>query len=359
MVPAKLLDRKAWTWIAGLAFVLIEQGAMRATRGAESNQSVIAARAIPPPEAGPEPSPSEPLLRTSEDPPLGFAGPSSVPATELQEDSHFVPVEDRWRIGFPSGDRYGKGHPLVDEYPYVEGRWWNLYQQHYLKADYPILGQNIFLNLSGTSLSIFDFRQLPTDTPQLQKLVNPAPEKLFSRSDQFFYRQFFRLSADLFQGDAAFKPVDWRIRVTPVFNVNYLAVNQQTIADPDRHAEINRGRTFLALDEWFVERKLADLSDDYDFLSLRLGSQFFTSDFRGFVFSDTNRAARLFGTRLSNRDQFNLVYFRQAEKDTNSDLNSFNDRGPDVLIANYYRQDFLWPGYTAEVSLHYCHLRGQ
>src|SRR5262249_36926715 len=195
---------------------------------------------IPSPEA-------ESLLRTQQDPPLGFAGPSRIQPHEVQQDSHFVPIEDRWRIGFPEWDRYGKGHPPVSDYPYVEGQWWNPYRQHYLKGDYPILGQDIFLNLSGTSLSIFDGRQLPTDTPLLQAATNPSPAKFFARSDQFLYRQFFRLSADLFQGDTAFKPVDWRIRVTPVFNINYLAVNQQTVADPDRRTEINRGRTFLAL----------------------------------------------------------------------------------------------------------------
>jgi hypothetical protein len=309
-----------------------------------------------PPAAQETPSSeTELLLRTEWNPPLGFAGPSGILPGEVQQDSHFVPVEDRWRLGFPVWDRYGRGHPLLEDYPFVAGRWWDTYTQHYLKGDYPILGQHTFLNLSGTSLSIFDGRQMPTDTPHLQAATNPAPEKFFARSDQFLYRQFFRLTADLFHGDAAFKPVDWRIRVTPVFNVNYLAVNQQTIPDPDRHAEINRGRTFLALEEWFIESKLADLSPDYDFLSVRVGSQSFVSDFRGFIFADTNRAVRLFGTQSSNRDQFNLVYFRQAEKDTNSDLNSYNDRGQDVVIANYYRQDFIWPGYTAELSLHYNH----
>src|SRR5262249_43787815 len=103
------------------------------------------------------------------------------------------------------------------------------------------------------------------------------------------------------------------------------------------------------------EAKLADLSPYYDFVSARIGSQFFSSDFRGFLFQDTNRAVRLFGTLFANRDQFNLVFFRQAEKDTNSGLNTFNDRGQNVLIANYYHQDFLIPGYTIQGSVHYNH----
>jgi hypothetical protein len=107
------------------------------------------------------------------------------------------------------------------------------------------------------------------------------------------------------------------------------------------------------LQEWFVEAKLADLSPEYDFLSIRAGSQFFNSDFRGFIFSDTNRAIRLFGTEFGNRDQFNLVLFKQLDKDVNSQLNTFEDRHQTVLIGNYYRQDFIFPGYTAQVSVTY------
>jgi len=116
-----------------------------------------------------------------------------------------------------------------------------------------------------------------------------------------------------------------------------------------------RGRTWWSLEEYFVEAKLFDLSPEYDFASVRIGSQFFTSDFRGFIFSDTNRAVRLFGTAFSNRDQFNLAYFSQQEKDTNSTLNTFNDRGQHIFIADYYRQDFNWPGYSVQGSLHYNH----
>jgi hypothetical protein len=64
---------------------------------------------------------------------------------------------------------------------------------------------------------------------------------------------------------------------------------------------------------------------------------------------------RVFGTAFSNRDQFNLAFFRQDEKDTNSGLNTLQDRGQDVILANYYRQDFIFPGYTIQGSLTYNH----
>src|SRR6516164_587774 len=41
------------------------------------------------------------LLRTPVEPPLGFTGPSGILPRDYQTSDHFVPVEDRWRIGFP------------------------------------------------------------------------------------------------------------------------------------------------------------------------------------------------------------------------------------------------------------------
>jgi hypothetical protein len=116
-----------------------------------------------------------------------------------------------------------------------------------------------------------------------------------------------------------------------------------------------RTRFDYALEEWFFETKLADIGTEYDFVSVRAGSQLFVSDFRGFVFADTNRMVRLFGNREANRDQFNVVWVDQTEKETNSFLNTFDDRHQNTVIANYFRQDFIWPGYTTQLSYHFNH----
>ena len=42
--------------------------------------------------------------------------------------------------------------------------------------------------------------------------------------------------------------------------------------------------------------------------------------------------------------------FDMREKDTDSGLNTFDARRQYVFRANIYRQDFLWPGYTAQLS---------
>jgi hypothetical protein len=198
-----------------------------------------------------------------------------------------------------------------------------------------------------------EFRQIPTQTTPFESTARANEFAFFGRPNQFFYTQFFNLSFDFFHGDAGFKPADWRIKVTPVFNVNVLATSELAQVDNSVTAGTKRYRTFFALQEFFAEKKLADTSANYDFVSARVGSQLFISDFRGFIFADVNRGARIFGTRNNNRDQFNLWYSRQFEKDTNSGLNSFNDRGQNVVIANYYRQDFIFPGYTIQGSVHF------
>ncbi len=293
------------------------------------------------------------MVYTLRDAPPGHSGPSSVAPSEGQTSGHFVPVEDRWRVGLPYWDRYDKGHPPVDDYPFVEGHKLDPFNQNVIKGDYPIIGQHTFLNTTATSNSLFELRNVPTGTTPFESTVNPFQNEFFGNPQQFFYNQNFILSFDLFHGNAAFKPIDWRVKVTPTFNLNYLDVNELGVVSPDVRFGTTRARQDFALQEWFVEKKLADLSPDYDFMSVRAGSQNFNSDFRGFIFADVNRGVRVFGTRNANRDQFNLAVFDMLEKETNSGLNSPHDREQTVAIANYYRQDFIYPGYTAQASFHY------
>ena len=293
------------------------------------------------------------LFTLPTDAPLGFTGRSSVLPSEDQSSSHFVPMEDRWRSGFPAWDRYGKGYPPEDDYPYIQGNILDPYNQNVLKGDYPIIGQHTFLTVTGTNLSILEGRQVPTPTTPFESTGGAGQTEFFGKPNQFFVSQNFFLSLDLVHGDGAFKPADWRIKVTPVLNMNYLAVQELGIVNPNVNAGKTRFRGDGALEEWFLETKIADTSPYYDFVSVRGGSQQFVSDFRGFIFADTNRGVRLFGTNNANRDQYNIVYFDQTEKQTNSLLNTFDDRNQNTLIANYYRQDFLFPGYTSQVSFHY------
>jgi hypothetical protein len=294
------------------------------------------------------------FYRTGVEPPAGYTGPSGVLPHEGQSSDDFVPVEDRWRIGSPEWDRYGKGHPITDDYPYLPGRKFDPFNQNVWKGDYPILGQSTFLDVSGLAQMFFEPRSIPTPASGgFESTSRPGSFQFFGRNSSFINLDFYSLSFDLFHGDAAFKPVDWRIKVTPTLGLSNFSFSERGIVSPNVLQGTQRLRQFYALQEAFAEVKIADTSADYDFTSVRAGTQPFISDFRGFLFSDVNRAVRFFGTRNANRDQWNVAFFRQWEKDTNTGLNTFNDRKQSLLFLNYYRQDFLFPGYTSQVSFTY------
>ena len=94
------------------------------------------------------------------------------------------------------------------------------------------------------------------------------------------------------------------------------------------------------------------MSERYDFDSVRVGIQPFSTDFRGFLFQDNQLGVRFFGNRDNNRWQYNLAYFRRFDKDTNSGLNDVGTqlRKDDVFVANVYRQDLPVPGFTSQLS---------
>ncbi len=110
------------------------------------------------------------------------------------------------------------------------------------------------------------------------------------------------------------------------------------------------------MQEAFVDYHFSQFDTDrFDFISLRAGIQPFQSDFRGFLFNDQQLGVRLFGSRDNNRFQFNLGAFWRLEKDTNSGLNAIlrSPRDDFVFVANAYRQDFLIPALTSQITVVY------
>ena len=313
----------------------------------------------------------------------------SVPKYSLRKldyPTNTVAVPDRWRIGFVPWKRYTSG---VTEQPYEtpEPKLWHPYKQSLLKGDVPIIGQDIFLDLTASAETVTEFKRVPTASGVSAAV--PGEYEFYGQGDAISIQNNLAFTLNLFQGETVFRPVDWAIKIEPVFNVNYLKTQEAGIVSPDprgflggnntpppfnggvqnpddiggllngqvgpadsframRHTE--RTKTFFALQQAFVEIHLADLSDNYDFISLRTGNQPFNADFRGFLFNDVNLGARLFGNYANNLYQYNLAVFDMREKDTDSELNTFNNRDQEIVIANLYRQDFIWPGYTAEWS---------
>ena len=197
---------------------------------------------------------------------------------------------------------------------------------------------------------------------------------------------------DLFKGETSFKPVEWLFRIQPVFNSNYLSVHETTLVSPDprgldqfsgvppgfvgdpstigpddidlfldpllfpagrdfyRKRATERLETHAALQQFFFETHLFDLSDNYDFAALRIGTQVFNADFRGHVFFDSNWGYRLSGNLFKNRVQYNIALFDLFEKESFSELNTWEDRDQNVFVANLYCQDLFFEGYTSQVS---------
>jgi Carboxypeptidase regulatory-like domain len=274
-----------------------------------------------------------------------WSEPQPMPLSPAREV--FAETPDRWDIPMPEASRYGDG----GEYPYVKSHWYDPFDRNKLKGDQPIIGQQTFLNLTATSETSLDGRCLPT--PTNVSPAQPGSSAFFGRCDQFGLGQTFLFTADLFHGDASFRPVDWRIRVTPAVNVNYLNVQELGVVNVDPRDGTTRLDAHFGLQEAFVEVKLHDIDSNYDFISVRAGIQHFQSDFLGFIFVDDQPGVRVFGNLHSDRWEYNAAYFNLLEKDTNSDLNTFDSRHQQVIVANLYMQDFGRPGYTTEFSVHY------
>jgi hypothetical protein len=299
------------------------------------------------------------------------------------------PQPDRWRIGFVPWRRYTSG-VTEQAYESPDPYLWRPYKQSLLKGDLPIFGQNIFMNLTAEAETETEFRRVPT--PSGVSTAAAGQYEFYGQSEQIGIQNNLAFSVELFKGETAFRPIDWELKFEPVFNINYLNSRETGVVSPDPRGNLRgnghssppvtgipldpggvdailtgqigpaesfrgrqhtvRTRQFFALQQAFAEAHLADLSDNYDFASLRVGLQPFNSDFRGFIFNDVNLGARLFGNYDNNRLQYNLALFDMREKDSNSDLNTLDSRDQYVLVANVYRQDFLREGYTAQWSFH-------
>ncbi len=298
--------------------------------------------------------------------PVTWQAPESYPLAAAGQGypANTTPVPDRWRsTGFVPWHRYATGDPDESPYAQVTPERWHYYRQSILKGDLPFRGQDIFLSLAASAAMVFEDRQFTGPGSS-----NAAPAGGFdvyheSHSQTLTTSTAFRV--DLFKGETVFKPVEWRLHVKPVINVNRVSLREsglrlpaagsapnstQTAASVSRQS--TRTQDFISLQELSYEKHLADLSANYDFCAIRIGNQTFNTDFRGLIFNDTNFGVRFFGSYDNNRWQYNAAVFDLREKDAASELNTFHRRGQVVLVANVYRQDFWKKGYTAEFSVH-------
>ena len=297
-----------------------------------------------------------------------------------------APRPDRWRIGFVPWKRYTSG---VVEQPYEtpDPLLWAPYRQSILKGDVPVIGQDIFLDLTASAETVTEIKRVPTASGVSGAVAGEY--EFYGQGEQYSIENNLDNTQNIFQGQTALRPPDWAVKIETVFNVNYLETRETGVVSPSPNGSIGgngapppnngfvqnpgdiggllngqvgpansyrataatqRTDTFFSLQQAFVEFHLFDLSDNYDFMSVRIGNQPFNADFRGFLFNDVNTGIRLFGNWDNNLYQYNLAAFDLREKDTDSELNTFDNRDQYVAVANLYRQDFIWPGYTTEWS---------
>lgn len=263
---------------------------------------------------------------------------SPIPRPGLADYVDSVPLPDRWRI--------------VDTLGYRE-RWWDPYNRNVLKADRPV-NDDWFFNLGLIADTTYELREVPTSVGAIST-QDPNEVDVFGASDQWVGAQSLAMEFVYYRGNTVFKPPDWEFRFTPVVSYNYTQIEEIQGINADPRKGDTRSNFHVGLQAAFIDKHLRNVSDNYDFDSIRLGVQPFSSDFRGFLFQDNQLGLRLFGTRDNNRWQYNLAYFRRLEKDTNSGLNDVEQslRKDDVLIANLYRQDFPVIGFTSQATIAY------
>lgn len=305
-----------------------------------------AAAMVPPAVAAercPPESPAEARRRSAGVPVLEYeptpCNPVQLPTPTLDQIGGFQGLPDRWRLV----EAIGIKQNLLDPY----------HGYNILKGDKPAFGEDWFFALVGVSDTVIEPREFPVP------VGGPVADRagsldLFGDGKQNVFSQTFAVETILYKGNTVFKPPEWEFRFTPAFNISRVSVGEQGLLKANPDYGRTRTESVLGIQALFVDKHMWNVSERYDFDSVRVGVQPFTADFRGFLYSDSALGVRWFGIRDNNRLQYNLAWFRRIDKDTNSGLNNLAERGlaalrrDDLFVANVYYQDFPVLGFTSQ-----------
>ena len=337
--------------------------------------------APPPPPAEPEEDLTQPLVPPSEEAliddrrrpgvpqhelpdPVNQANPGAIrsPPPEAFPAEH-IAIPDRWR--------------LIQTLGVVRERWWDPYNQNTYKGDRPICvpshggegpdtfgcrahrtlgltGHDWFFVVGAVSDTVIEPRTFPIPVG-VQTTNQPGNNDVFGSNRSHVLAQTFIASLALIKGNTAFVPPHVEYRLTLALNMNYVDVGERRVLFVEPSRGTNRFDYALGVQEAFIDYHIRNVSDRFDFDSVRVGIQPFNFDFRGFLFQDQQLGLRLFGNRDNNRFQYNLIAIWRLEKDTNSGLNDLfqSPRDDWMLHANLFRQDFPFVGLTSLASLTY------
>ncbi|NDB16642.1 MAG: hypothetical protein EB018_07080, partial [Gammaproteobacteria bacterium] len=235
-------------------------------------------------EPCPQPQPAETGRRSPTIPVIPYepepCDPNRIAPASKEELGSLQGFPDRWRIV----EAIGIKENLLDPY----------HGHNRLKGDRPMFGEDWYLAFIGISDSVFEPRSfpLPVGGP-----VTARPESLntFGSPKTEIWAQTFALETVLYKGNTTFKPPDWEFRFTPVLNLTRVSADERGLLRAPADAAKLRYDSAVGLQAAFVDRHLRNVSPNYDFDSIRVGIQPFTSDFRGFLLNDSMFGARLFG----------------------------------------------------------------
>ena len=276
------------------------------------------------------------------------------------------PVPDRWRIMTGLCPARGADQTLAELYPNLRQVCHSKrdpFHQNLLKGDLPLAagkrpgflkGDDWFLTLNAISDTVLEPRTFPFPVG-VQATERPGNLDVFGKDASYVFSQTVILGAALTKGNTAFKPPEIEYRIALAVNFSYVDVPERRVLNVEPSKPSRRYDQFIGVQELFVDYHLRNVSERYDFDSVRVGIQPFQTDFRGFLFNDNQLGIRFFGNRDGNRWQYNLAAFWRLEKDTNSGLNAVLQRPRNdwLLVANLYRQDFPLAALTSQLTVAY------
>ena len=196
---------------------------------------------------------------------------SPVPRPDLDDYVGSVPLPDRWRV--------------VESLGYTENIF-DPYNRNILKADRPV-HDDWFFNLSLISDTVYEVREVATPVGS-SSTGSAGGIDVFGSSDQYAVVENLAAEFVYYKGDTVFKPPDYEFRFTPVLNYNYVSLDE--VLGVRANPADGRTRTdyHFGVQAAFFDKHLRNVSERYDFDSLRIGIQPFSSDFRGFLFKTIN-----------------------------------------------------------------------
>lgn len=261
---------------------------------------------------------------------------NGLSAPSPDQEYRSVPVPDRARImdalGVPD-------NPL------------NPYQQSTLKGDRPVF-DDWYVEVSAISDTLYEPRTVPIPVSTVVANQQEGNDQ-FGKPRQTFFVQTLIPTFSIIKGDTTFMPPEFEFTVTPAVSFTHLGVEELGVTDINPAKGSIRNSGFVGFQEAFIDYHIRNVSDRYDFDSIRIGIQPMNVDFRGFLFNDEQLGVRLFGDRANNRFQYNIAYFRRIEKDTNSGFNDLSKdlRRDNIIIGNLFVQDLPIHGFTTEFSV--------